>query len=165
MSNIIIEPVHEISNHVVCATSKASDQPAHKRSLIRAFASRLSILWLLSYWLNSIWSFKAYKEAAEARLSLHLSKYQIVGNHMHWLILRVFYFIHVLARFDFRFVYSHPERSFRYLAIQPGRSCDIGNQSCDWKKWPLPWNIHLWSYYVCFSLYRIQDAWQPNQIS
>ena len=38
------EPVHEISNNVVCATSKASDQPAHKRSLIRAFASRLSIL-------------------------------------------------------------------------------------------------------------------------
>ena len=38
------EPVHEISNNLVCATSKASDQPAHMRSLIRAFASRLSIL-------------------------------------------------------------------------------------------------------------------------
>ena len=38
------EPVHEVSNNVVCATSKASDQPAHTRSLIRAFASRLSIL-------------------------------------------------------------------------------------------------------------------------
>ena len=38
------EPVHDISNNVVCATSKASDQPAHTRSLIRAFASRLSIL-------------------------------------------------------------------------------------------------------------------------
>ena len=36
--------VHEISNNVVCATSKASDRPAHMRSLIRAFASRLSIL-------------------------------------------------------------------------------------------------------------------------
>ena len=36
--------VCEISNNVVCATSKASDQPAHTRSLIRAFASRLSIL-------------------------------------------------------------------------------------------------------------------------
>ena len=51
------EPVHEISNNVVCATSKASDQPAHTHSLIRAFASRLSILWLLIYWLNTIWSF------------------------------------------------------------------------------------------------------------
>ena len=39
-----LEPVHEISNNVVCATSKASDQPAHTRSLIRAFASCLSIL-------------------------------------------------------------------------------------------------------------------------
>ena len=38
------EPVHEISNNVVCATSKASDQPAHTRSLIRAFASRWAIL-------------------------------------------------------------------------------------------------------------------------
>ena len=40
----IIEPVDEISNNAVCATSKASDQPAHMRSLIRAFASRLRIL-------------------------------------------------------------------------------------------------------------------------
>ena len=39
-----IEPVHEISNNVACATSKASDKPAHARSLIRDFASRLSIL-------------------------------------------------------------------------------------------------------------------------
>ena len=53
------EPVHEISNNVVCATSKVSDQPAHTRSLIRAFASPLSILWLLCYWLNIIWSFLA----------------------------------------------------------------------------------------------------------
>ena len=38
------EPVHEISNNVVCATSKTSDQTAHMRSLIRAFAYRLSSL-------------------------------------------------------------------------------------------------------------------------
>ena len=44
---------HEISNNVVVAISKASDQPAPKRSLIRAFASRLIILWLLSYWPNN----------------------------------------------------------------------------------------------------------------
>ena len=41
---IKFEPVHEISNNVVCATSKASYQPAHMCSLIRAFASRLGIL-------------------------------------------------------------------------------------------------------------------------
>ena len=41
---IIIEPRHEISNNDVCGTSKASDQPVHTGSLIRAFASRLNIL-------------------------------------------------------------------------------------------------------------------------
>ena len=35
---------HEISNNVVCATGKGSDQPAHTRRLIRAFASRFNIL-------------------------------------------------------------------------------------------------------------------------
>ena len=39
-----IEPQREISNNVVCAPSNGSDQPAHRRSLIRAFASRLNIL-------------------------------------------------------------------------------------------------------------------------
>ena len=38
------EHLHEICNNVVCATSKCSDQPAHTRSLIRTFASRLNIL-------------------------------------------------------------------------------------------------------------------------
>ena len=36
----IIEPRHEISNNVVCEISKASDQPAHTRNLIRTFACR-----------------------------------------------------------------------------------------------------------------------------
>ena len=35
---------HELSNNVACATSKVSDQPAHERSLIRAFVSRLNTL-------------------------------------------------------------------------------------------------------------------------
>ena len=39
-NNVPNEPVHEISNNFVRATSKGSDQPAHTRSLIRAFASR-----------------------------------------------------------------------------------------------------------------------------
>ena len=34
---------HKISNNVVCANSKTSDQPAQKHSLIRAVSSRLSI--------------------------------------------------------------------------------------------------------------------------
>ena len=36
--------MHGISTNVVFATSKASDQPAHTRSLIRAFASHMNIL-------------------------------------------------------------------------------------------------------------------------
>ena len=43
-SNQTHEPWNEISNNVVYATSKGSDQPEHMRSLIRAFASCLSIL-------------------------------------------------------------------------------------------------------------------------
>ena len=30
------QPRHEISNNIVCATSKGSDQPAHTRSLVKA---------------------------------------------------------------------------------------------------------------------------------
>ena len=40
----IFEPRHEISNKVVCATSKASDHPTLTRSLIRASACHLSII-------------------------------------------------------------------------------------------------------------------------
>ena len=40
----LYELQHKISNNVVSATSKGSDQPAQTRSLIRAFASRLNTL-------------------------------------------------------------------------------------------------------------------------
>ena len=43
------EPRHEISNNVVCATSKASNQPGHTRILIRDFACRSNFLWVFSY--------------------------------------------------------------------------------------------------------------------
>ena len=76
--------VHKISNNVVCATGKASDQPAHTCSLIRAFASRLSMIakLLTEHHLY----FLSLKEAAEAHLSLHMSKCHIVGNLMPRLI-------------------------------------------------------------------------------
>ena len=44
VSLVPYEPQHEISNNVVCDTSNDSDQPAHMRRLIRAFASRLDII-------------------------------------------------------------------------------------------------------------------------
>ena len=39
-------------DNVICATSKDSDQPAHTRSLIRAFASRLNFLCVLLCYLE-----------------------------------------------------------------------------------------------------------------
>ena len=39
---IPFEPWHEISNNLVCVTSKSSDQPAHTCRLIRAFSGRLN---------------------------------------------------------------------------------------------------------------------------
>ena len=44
LGNVLFEPRHGKASNVVCATSKAPDQPAHTRSLLRAFGSRLSIL-------------------------------------------------------------------------------------------------------------------------
>ena len=41
---IPFEPWHEISNNLVCETSKGLDQPAHICRLIRAFSGRLNIL-------------------------------------------------------------------------------------------------------------------------
>ena len=42
--SFIYELRHEISNNADMCASKASDQPAHMRSLIRVFASGLNIL-------------------------------------------------------------------------------------------------------------------------
>ena len=42
--NLLNECEDKMIKCEVCATSKAADQPAHTRSLIKAFASRLSIL-------------------------------------------------------------------------------------------------------------------------
>ena len=39
-----IQMSHDMRFPTMCATSKASDQVVHTRSLIRAFASRLNIL-------------------------------------------------------------------------------------------------------------------------
>ena len=56
INNNIIEPRHEISNNVVCATSKGSDQPA--RSLIRTSA----VAWIsYVYWATDRTSFGFFK--------------------------------------------------------------------------------------------------------
>ena len=38
------EPRNEITNNVVCETSKGSDRPVHRHGLIRTFVSRLNVL-------------------------------------------------------------------------------------------------------------------------
>ena len=77
----ITEPVHDIFNNVVCATSKASDQPAHTRSLIRAFASRLSILNCLQLTEHRL-AFLSLKGSCIGSSESTLVKCQIVGNFM-----------------------------------------------------------------------------------
>ena len=59
------EPQHKISNNVICATSKDSDQPAHTRSLIRAFAhvaSRLNFFMRVMLLTEHRWEFLSLKE-------------------------------------------------------------------------------------------------------
>ena len=70
-----IEPWHVISNNVVCGTSKCSDQPAHTRSLIRAFESRLNIMTVKLLTENHL-------DFLRAPQSLFMSKYHIVVNLM-----------------------------------------------------------------------------------
>ena len=89
-------------------TSKASAQPAHTRSLIRAFDSRLSILWLLSYWLNTILEFLSLKggcrgssESTHVKMP-HCWKSHVTAQIWHPLIYCSTYFQ----------AHSHPITSF-----------------------------------------------------
>ena len=70
-----------MSNNVVCATSKGSDQPAHTRRLITAFACHLDIILLLAA-ARTAFGVPTLKGGTQAPLSLHMSKCHIVGNHM-----------------------------------------------------------------------------------
>ena len=47
-------PKYEISNNVVCASTKGLDQSAHLRSLIRAFASRLKTIDRLAFGVSKL---------------------------------------------------------------------------------------------------------------
>ena len=98
---IIYEPWHEISNNVVWTTSKASDQPGHMRSLIRAFACRLNILWVWSYWLNIIWSCQLKKRLHRLAWVYTCQKWHIVGNHVSGLIFYIIDKIYNAGASDF----------------------------------------------------------------
>ena len=70
---------HVISNNVVCATSKGSDQPAHISSLIKDFTSRSIIIYLLTYRLSTILEFLALQFGCMA-----LSESKIVKIQHCW---------------------------------------------------------------------------------
>ena len=73
---IINEPVHEISNNVVCATSKVSDQPAHTQySMI--------VKLLTEHHMEFLSLKRGRRDSSE---STHVKKPHCnVGNLMHWL--------------------------------------------------------------------------------
>ena len=50
---IIIEPVHDKTYKMACASSEDSDQPGHSPILIRFFAVRMKKAWVLCYSLNA----------------------------------------------------------------------------------------------------------------
>ena len=73
------EPRHDKTNKMTCAPSEDSDQPGHPPSLIRFFAVRMKIAWVLSYpWSTQrrLWSDWA---DAQADLSLRLAHTHFVG--------------------------------------------------------------------------------------
>ena len=93
---IVIEPWHEIFNNLVFATSKGSDQPDQ------------SLCWSLKYSMTDKLltephlRFLSLKEAAQARLNLHLSKYHIVGNHVSLLNYNIMIMLTYIAYLDLR---------------------------------------------------------------
>ena len=81
-AKIIIDPRHEISYNVVCATSKASDQPTHTRSLIRAFACRLNILMTVKLLTGHHLEFLSLKGGYVGLSASTIVKMPHFGNHM-----------------------------------------------------------------------------------
>ena len=64
--------MHEISNNVVCVTSKASDQPAHMRGLIGAIAGRFEYSMIVKLLIEHHLQFLSLRGAAGARPGLQL---------------------------------------------------------------------------------------------
>ena len=63
------------------ATSKGSDQPAHTRSLIRAFAGRLNIFMSVKLLTEHHLEFLSLKGSCTCSPESTLVKCHIVGNH------------------------------------------------------------------------------------
>ena len=84
---LIIEPRHDKTNKIECASTEGSDQPGHPPSLIRVFAVRMKKHWVLIYPLSAqrgLWSDWA---DVQTDLSLRWSHTHFVGFVMSRLIL------------------------------------------------------------------------------
>ena len=82
----IIEPVHEISNKCgMCNQQSLRSACAYAQS-DQSLSSSLEYSMIVKLLTEHHLEFLSLFEAADARPSLPLSKYHIVGNHMHWLI-------------------------------------------------------------------------------
>ena len=77
-NGLTFEPRHEISNNMVCATSKGSYQPAHTR-LCKSHKYSMNVNLLTEHHLKFLSLKGGCTDSSE---SLQLSKYHIVGNHM-----------------------------------------------------------------------------------
>ena len=92
--------MHEISNNVVCATSKASDQPAHTRSLIRVFARRLRISMIVQLPTEHHLEFLSLKAGCRGSSESTLVKISNCWKS------------HTAAQICFIIIYSPPESKF-----------------------------------------------------
>ena len=110
----IIELRHEISNNVVCATSKASYQPAHAQS-------DQSLCLPLEYSMNVNLLMEHHLQFLSRRLHrlvlVYTCKHHIVGNHMLWLIFRTCSskVIFILTYVYFSFMGPHTIQSWKEI--------------------------------------------------
>ena len=90
------EPRREISNNAICATSKASDQPAQTRRLIRTFTTRLkysmSVKLLTEYHLEFLRLTGGCTGSSESTLVKipHCWKSHVTAQLCHYIYLLVF---------------------------------------------------------------------------
>ena len=95
LNQIIIEPPHDKTNKMACASSEDSDQPGHPPSLIRVFAVRMKRHWVISYPLSALlrlirlggcpvrWaqrSFCRFCHAAANKIICHMWRYSRTRN-------------------------------------------------------------------------------------
>ena len=85
---------------VVCSTSKSSNQPAYPRSLIRAFASRLNIIWVLHHldFLSLKGGCTGSSESTLVKLSYCRKLHVSLQKNMKDITLKIYVYIYTILR-------------------------------------------------------------------